>query len=839
MSFRDAINERVVILDGATGTSLQRAGMPAGVCPEQWVLEHPDVFVDLQKRYIEAGSDVLYTMTFSCNRIKLAEYGLETRQREMTIELVSLSHRAIEESGTGREIYVFGDLSMTGKQLRPVGDMEFEELVEIYKEEVRYMEEAGVDGYAIETMMSLQECRAALLAVKEVSDKPVIVTMTYESDGRSLFGTEPGTAVSVLQAMGADAVGLNCSTGPEKMEPIVERMCRFARVPIVVKPNAGMPTLIDGETRYDLEPDEFTEQMKPLISAGATIVGGCCGTDERYIQGLYDYVSKTHTSARAKVVSRVLTTERNLVEIDLDGPFIIVGERINPTGKKALQAELRDGSTDMVISFAEEQVACGAGVLDVNMGMSGIDEKAMMLRVIEEVSMAADVPLSIDSSDPDVIEAALRVYPGRALINSVSLEPGKAEKLLPLAKKYGAMVILLPLTEKGLPENIEEKHAAIDRLCELAHEAGLSDEDLVVDGLVATVGANPLAAREVLTTVSYCKKEKNLATICGLSNISFGLPERSAINSTFLTMAIAQGLTMAISNPGQVLLTNAALAADLLLAKEGSDTAYIEGVRPYETATSAGQGVTGGAGMGTVASGNSSGGATGTGTVNVGGVAGGVSREGLTGEEPELFIAILKGKKAKLVELIDERLDSGEQPGEIISEILIPAINHVGQLYEKKIYFLPQLISAAEAMKQAVDYLEPKMAEGQERKKLETIIMATVEGDVHDIGKNLVVLMLKNYGYDVIDLGKDVPSEVIIDAAEEHNASVIGLSALMTTTMTAMPEVVRLRNERGLETRVVVGGACVTEDYAREIGADGYSDDASEAVKLVNKLLNH
>ena len=821
MDFRQLLHSRVVLLDGATGSNLQRAGMPAGVCPEQWVLEHPQVFVDLQKNYIEAGSDALYSMTFSCNRIKLSEYGLQDKMREMTTKLVALSRAAIEKAAPDRDVFVLGDISMTGRQLRPIGDMDFEELVTIYREVVSCMEEAGVDGYAIETMMSLQECRAALIAVKELSDKPVLVTMTYEASGRSLFGTEPGTAISVLQAMGADAVGLNCSMGPETMAPIVERMMEFATVPIVVKPNAGVPTLIDGKTQYDLEPEDFVRQMKPLIEAGASVVGGCCGTDERYIRGLHEYLKNAPESvagrtgagkdnAAAKNI-RVLTTERNLIRIDSDGLFTIVGERINPTGKKALQAELREGKTDMVMSFAEDQVENGARVLDVNMGMSGIDEKAMMCRVIEELQIAVDVPLSIDSSDPEVIEAALRIYPGRALINSISLEPGKAEKLLPLAKKYGAMFILLPLTEEGLPKDIAEKHDAIERLTQMAYDAGLSDRDIVVDGLVATVGANKQAALDVLTTISFCKNEKNLATICGLSNISFGLPERAFVNTAFLTMAIHEGLTMAIANPGQTMLTNAALASDLLLMKEESDTAYIEGVRALETAPAA---------SGTASEAKTP------------------SAYALTGNESDVFLLVLKGKKTGLTEAIDAMLASGRHPGGIISDELIPAINKVGELYEKKVFFLPQLIAAAETMEQAVAYLEPKLAEEGNRRKLETVVMATVEGDVHDIGKNLVVLMLKNYGYDVIDLGKDVPAETIIETAEKRNAAVIGLSALMTTTMTAMPEVVKLRNERGLSAKIVIGGACVTEDYAREIGADGYSDDAGDAVRLVNRLLD-
>ena len=817
MNFREKLHSGVVYLDGATGTNLQACGMPTGVCPESWVLENEDIFVGLQKKYIAAGSDALYSMTFSCNRVKLAEYGLEDSQEQMIRDLVSLSRKAIEESGTTREIAVLGDISMTGKQLAPVGEMTFDELFDIYKETAQCMVKAGVDGFAIETMMSLSEARAALLAVKEVSDLPAMVTLTYESDGRTLFGTEPGTAVSVLQAMGADAVGLNCSTGPDEMLKLVERTLEFAKVPVIVKPNAGMPKLVEGRTTYDLGAEEFATQMKVLADAGATVLGGCCGTTDEHIDLLVkatkDSVITPSDIAKDK---KVLTTERNLLEIDTSGVFSIVGERINPTGKKALQESLRAGDTEPVMDMAVAQVEAGAKVLDVNLGMNGIDEKEMMCRVVEELTLAVDVPLCIDSSDPEVIEAALRIYPGRALINSISLEPGKAEKLLPVAKKYGAMFILLPLTEEGLPKNMEEKHASIDKLMGEAAKYGLGKNDIIVDGLVATVGANKRAAIEVMETVRHCRDDLGCATICGLSNISFGLPERVFVNSAFLTMAIANGLTMAIANPSQTLLTNAAYAADLLLAKEGADEAYISGVKGIETfapATADGKNDTH-----SKRSDNPIDGA-----------------DGLS----ELATAVMKGKSEHVTELVDNLIKEGNKPGDIIDEHLIPAITKVGDLYEKKIYFLPQLISSAESMSKAVEYIEPMLAASGDRESLETVVVATVKGDVHDIGKNLVVLMLKNYGYDVIDLGKDVETELIIETAKEKNAAIIGLSALMTTTMTEMAEVVKARNEAGIKAKIIIGGACVTGDYAKEIGADGYSEDAQEAVKLVNKMLGH
>lgn len=801
LNFREFLNNGFVILDGATGSNLQRAGMKSGECPEQWIVEHPDIFIDLQKQYIAAGSDVLYTPTFTSTSIKLAEYGMEEKQEELIHELVGLTKEAIRQSGEQRDVFMMGDISMTGQQLEPVGSLPFEELVNVYKRQVQLSVDAGVDGFAIETMMSLQECRAALLAVKETCDLPVIVTLTYQEDGRTLYGTSPETALVVLQAMGADAVGINCSTGPDKMTEAVKSMAKYANIPIVVKPNAGLPALIDGVTVYDMDAETFAESMIPLIDLGATVLGGCCGTTPEHIRQLKQVVSQKTYRKLHNPPFRGLTTERNMTAIDLEGTFTIVGERINPTGKKALQEELKEGRMDMVLDMAEEQVEKGARILDVNMGMNGIDEKEMMLKAVNELTLTVDVPLSIDSSYVDVVESALRIYPGRALINSISLEPEKFEKLIPVAKKYGAMFILLPLSDAGLPKDMEEKTKIIHTILDEAKRQGMTEEDIVVDGLVATIGANKKAALEVLETIRYCKEELKLATICGLSNISFGLPERVFVNTAFLTLAIGQGLTMAIANPSQTLLTNAALASDLLLNKEEADIRYINGVS-QATITQA--------------------------------------ETKQAGAEPEghpLYIAVVKGKDGQVLELVEKELAAGVSPAEIIDTHLIPAINYVGELFEQKKYFLPQLIASAETMEKAINRLEPLLEAERGGEKLETIIMATVKGDIHDIGKNLVVLMLKNYGYDVIDLGKDVEAQTIIDKAKETGASVIGLSALMTTTMMEMKQVIDLAKAKGVTSKIIIGGAVVTQSFADEVGADGYSADAREAVKLVNRLL--
>lgn len=807
MNFRDYIRQGFVFLDGATGSNLQEHGMQAGDCPETWILEHPDVFVELQKGYIQAGSDVLYAPTFTCNRIKLAEYGLEDRLEEMTAKLVGLSRRAVEESGTTRQVYIAGDMTMTGEQLYPMGTLSFEELVDVYKEQVRALVAAGIDLFAVETMMSLQECRGAVLAIKETcgDELPVMVTLTFQEDGRTLYGTSPETAAIVLESMGVDAVGVNCSAGPDKMVDLIQRMERMVGIPLVVKPNAGLPKLVDGRTAYDMGAEEFSETMLPLVKKGATILGGCCGTTPEHIKRLRERLAGEVPVFPEKKKVRALTNERNYVEIDLEGTFSIVGERINPTGKKELQAQLREGELELVVSMAEEQVEKGAKILDVNMGMNGIDEKEMMLQAIYELTLAVDVPLSIDSSYVDVVEQALRIYPGRALINSISLEPEKFEKLIPAAKKYGAMFILLPLSDQGLPENIGEKKEIIHKILDEAKRHGLSERDIVVDGLVGTIGANKRAALEVLETIRYCREELGTATICGLSNISFGLPERQFVNSAFLTMAIASGLTMAIANPNQTLLANVALASDLLLNKPEADLKYINGVAKAQISADAPKQT---------------------------------QAQEETGVHP-LFTAVVKGKEGQVLELVKKELERGESPAAIIDSCLIPAINHVGELFEKGTYFLPQLIASAETMEKAIDYLEPMLAKERGSEKLDTVVMATVKGDIHDIGKNLVVLMLKNYGYEVIDLGKDVESQKILDTAKKEKASVIGLSALMTTTMTEMKHLVEMAKEQDCEAKIIIGGAVVTESYAQEIGADGYSKDAREAVKLVNRLLGH
>lgn len=858
--FRQIARQHLLFLDGATGSNLQKAGMPAGVCPELWIVQHPEVMTALQRAYVDAGTNILYAPTFTANRIKLKEFGLEDQIAKLNHTLVSLSREA-----AGDRAWIAGDLTMTGEQLAPMGRLDFEELVGIYKEQIGYLIEAGVDLLVVETMMSLQESRAALIAAKEVCPNlPVMVTMTFEADGRSLFGTDAQTAAVVLSSLGADAVGANCSTGPDRMAEVIRQMAKVTSIPVIAKPNAGLPSLnAEGQTVYDMRADEFGRDMSLLWEAGASILGGCCGTTPDHIRAMTQTLSGRKPPERRALGKSFLASERMTVAFGLNDPFLIVGERINPTGKKKLQAQLREGSFEMVARFAEEQEARGAAILDVNMGMSGIDEKAMMLQALEEIAGVTSLPLSIDSSHVDVIEAALRRYPGRALINSISLESEKFEKLLPLARKYGAMFILLPLSDKGLPDHLEEKISIIETIKNRALELGMQKTDIIVDGLVATVGANKNAAKDTLETIRYCR-QNGLATICGLSNISFGLPERSCINTAFLTMAISAGLTMAIANPGQDLLVAAAYASDLLLNKEESDIRYIgfagemkerhekenaereamirqdARMQAGQFAAAAGTAPESGSGAGVPAAVDSA--FTGQ-TVLV--AADSVSNKQAAPalrqdtRNPAAFMvknAVLKGNRKQIEGLTKEALRAGVSAQELLNGYLLPAINEVGELFDKGKYFLPQLISSAESMKLSIGVLEPLLLDTDNKRQMPVVVIATVAGDIHDIGKNLVALMLKNYGFQVIDLGKDVPKETIVETALKSNAQIIALSALMTTTMQEMKHVIEYAKQRGVTARIMIGGAVITQEYADEIHADGYSKDAADAVKLAKRL---
>ena len=799
------LKNKYVFLDGATGSNLVKAGMKAGDCPEKWILENPDALISLQKRYVAAGSDIVYAPTFTSNRIKLAEYGLEDRVEYINQKLVELSKEAV-----GDKAYVAGDITMTGIQLAPIGTMEFEDLIDIYKEQIRALDKAGVNLLVVETMMSLQETRAALIAAKEVSDLPVICTLTFEGDGRTLFGTDAKSAAITLESLGAVAIGANCSSGPLQMVPVIKDMVSVCSIPVIAKPNAGMPKINDaGETVYDMSPEEFAKEINELVIAGATILGGCCGTSPEYIEAIHKRYSGLTVPTRCEYKGiRRLCSERKSISFADNDSFIVVGERINPTGKKALQAELREGSFEIVRRFAEEQEENGAGILDINVGMGGIDETDTMKKVLTTVSTVTSLPLSIDTSPAEVLEQALRLYPGRALVNSISAESNVCEEKLRIARKYGAMIICLPLSDTGLPKNLEEKIDNLEFILNKAYELGFKDEDIVVDGLVSTVGADSTAALGVVETIRYAKS-RGLATTCGLSNISFGLPQRQFVNTAFLTMLINAGLTMAIMNPSQDLLMNAVFASDLLNNKKGSDIRYIERMNDKDY------------------------------SVTMQNKSDSLSNNENTSAKNEdvLYRDVLKGNTEAVSSHTNDEINKGRSPQDILNESLLPALDEVGKLFNSGRYFLPQLISSANTMKSALDILEPLMLKEESKEDMPVIVLATVKGDIHDIGKNLVALMLKNHGFKVIDLGKDVSREQIIDTAVKNNASIIGLSALMTTTMKEMKNVINYAKECGCASKIMVGGAVITPEFAKEIGADGYSKDAQQAVEVAKSLV--
>ena len=802
--FRQLTQSRLLILDGATGTELAKRGLPAGCCPEAWILEHPDAIIDLQNRYADAGSNIVYAPTFGVNRHKLANFGLENQVADMNRRLVRLSREAVR----GRAL-VFGDLAPTGLMVEPVaGGAPFESIVDIYKEQIAALLEAGVDGFAIETMLDIQEARAALIAVRELApDLPALVTLTFEPDGRTLTGTTPEAAVVTLQALGADAIGCNCSSGPADMARIIAAMHPYANVPLVAKPNAGLPHIVDGKTLFDMDAPAFAAHVQTLAQAGAALIGGCCGTTPDHIRLAAQAAASCPPPCRAASVPSCLSSSRQVLPVAQDQPFAIIGERINPTGKKALQAELRQNDFTLLRAFAREQQQAGAAILDVNLGLPGGDEKVLMRQAVALLAQDSPLPLCIDTTHPDVAEAALRLYPGRALFNSISAETDRIRNVLPIAAKYGAMIIILPLDDHGIPDSCEKRAQLVQDIFAEAQTYGYTKADVAVDGLVMTVSANPEAANVTLDLIEWVARTWQTNTVCGLSNVSFGLPRRDLINRAFLGMALGRGLNMAIANPMLADITDTARAADVLAGRDPLATTFIA---TYANTTA---------------------------PQNAAASTKTAAATAAPDAPSPIAAAVLNGDDSAITRLVQDALNAGTAPGAIVNDTLIPAITLVGDRYEKKQLFLPQLLAAAKAMKTAMQVLLPLLAQdAAAAPRLGRIIIATVEGDIHDIGKNIVAMLLNNYGFDVIDLGKDVPAATILDAAVRENVAIIGLSALMTTTMVRMRDVIDLARQRGLDhLRFIVGGAVVDQTFADSIGAI-YAKDAMDTVRAAQRL---
>ena len=780
---------RLLRLDGATGTELAKQGMPPGVCPELWVSENPQAIIAVQTAYAAAGSDIVYAPTFGGNPAKLAEFGLADRTEELNRTLAEISRNALPGK------LVFGDIAPTGAILEPAGTASFEETVNGYKRQIRGLLDGGVDGFAIETMMDLQEARAALIAVREMCDLPAIVTLTFEPGGKTLTGTDPVSALVTLQALGADAFGCNCSTGPDMMAQIIAALKPYARIPLVAKANAGMPRLVNDRTVFELEPEEFAHAALALADAGANLIGGCCGTSPAHIAALNKLLGDRPPMPVHTEFPGVVASASAYCRISPDAPFALIGERINPTGKKALQAELREGSLELVKNFALEQCSQGAKILDVNLGLAGIDETDMMRKTVSELVRTVNAPLCIDSTKPETVEAALRLYPGRALFNSVSLEKERIEKVLPIAAKYGAMLILLPLTDEEIPCTLDGRIAVLEQLLKETDKYGYDTAEIVTDALVMTISAAPDAAAVTMDFIAECRKRK-LNTTCGLSNVSFGLPQRAVANLTFLGMAMGRGLNSAIANPSAPGIADAVIAADALIAHDENLSAYLgrfAGTAPATVPAEAKQ----------------------------------------EKRPPELLLkeAVLNGRSSEALKALEELLAVNTiEPGKIVNEILIPAITEVGGKFERKEYFLPQLMQSAAAMQSAMEKLEPLLKNDSTGEDGPVFVLATVKGDIHDIGKNIVALLLRNYHFNVLDLGKDVPAETIVETALKNNAAFIGLSALMTTTMPQMRVVAELARSKGFTNPIIVGGAAVDEAFAETIGAV-YAADAMATVR--------
>jgi 5-methyltetrahydrofolate--homocysteine methyltransferase len=800
-TFLSLLKKKMIVFDGSTGTMLQKYGMPTGVSPEAFCLEKPEIIQRIQKEYLDAGSDIILTPTFGANRIKLKNFGLENKTVEINTQLAKLTL----ESAKKQNKFVAGDIGPTGIFFQPFGETAIEEGLDIFREQIRALSEAGVDCIMIETQIDIQETRLALMAAKEVTDLPVIASMTFDESQKTLTGSDPLVCLNILQSLGADGIGVNCSTGPDKMLPVIQQLCSAARIPVLVKPNAGLPMIQDGETVFPMQPEEFATYAEPFWELGVSMLGGCCGTTPEHIRQAAHAVQKKKPSPKA--VSNeavVLSSPRKNCELNRvpKAPIRVIGERINPTGKAGLQEELKAGKMEILKVFAREQKEKGADILDVNVGMPGIVEKDVMVQAIQELAVISDLPLCIDSSKPDVLEAALRFYPGRALVNSLSGETEKLKHIIPIIKKYGAAYIVLPLHDQGIPETLEQRIAVLDTIYKACEAQQVSKQDSVVDGLVMTVSSNQDHAKVTLDTLAYVTNTLKCNTVLGLSNISFGLPGRSYINSTFLAMAASAGLSSVIANPSVEVLMQAKYASDVLTGRDKNSKAYIEQFQRQ----------------------------------------GGSSAPRSTPKQnlsPEAMIQdiIVQGDKELIEKPITALLDQNVPAIEIVQKHMIPAIQLVGDKFNRKEYFLPQLIASAETMEKGVKILTPLLDQAEKTSKGVGVI-ATVKGDIHDIGKKIVALLLRNNGYDIIDLGKSVDEATIVNKAIEHKADFIGLSALMTTTMTEMKKVIDLVQTRQLNVKVILGGAVVTQKYADEIKADGFAVDAGKSVVLLEQLFS-
>ena len=810
-SLLERLGKEYLFCDGGTGTFLQEHGLMGGELPETWNVTHPEVILELYESYLKAGADIFNTNTFGLNSLKFPG-----RVEELMNAAVELAKKA--RVNTGREdAYIAIDIGPTGKLLEPMGDLSFDRAVEVFGEAMAAGEKAGGDLVLIETMSDSYEAKAAVLAAKEYTSLPVIVTTVYDQKGKLLTGGNVDSTVAMLEGLGVDALGMNCGMGPDLMIPMVERMVEVASVPIVVNPNAGLPRTEGDKTVFDVTPEEFSDIMCTIADMGVQVLGGCCGTTPEHIRQTVLKVRQREFHPNTPKNLTVITSFCQVVVCDRKP--IIIGERINPTGKKRFKQALRDHDIDYILSQGLEQEDAGADILDVNVGLPEIDEPALMKEVVTKLQGVTGLPLQLDTTDVVALEQGLRYYNGKAMINSVNGKKEVIESVMPLVKKYGGVLVGLALDEDGIPETADGRIKVAEKIYEAADRYGIPRKDIVIDGLCMTISSDSSSAVTTLETLRRIRDEYHGHSILGVSNISFGLPQRQVINSYFLTMAMQMGLSFAIMNPNNEQMMAAYRS---FLALSDMDPQCMGFIEAYANAT-----------LATLSTGGSAGTASGNGSA---GTAANTSDEGgQGGSKSALGNAIERGMVGVAKSAMTEEIKTRD-PLEVINDELIPALDKVGKGFEKGTVFLPQLLLSADAAKAAFEVVKQAMA-GKPREMKGKVIIATVKGDIHDIGKNIVKVMLENYGYDVIDLGKDVPPEVIVDRAIKDDVKLVGLSALMTTTVVSMEETIKLLREKKPDTKVVVGGAVMTQEYADAIGADCYAKDAMATVRYADTVL--
>ena len=803
--FRERLGKEWLVCDGGTGSILQARGLKGGELPETWNLKKPEEIIALHCGYLEAGCDIFNTNTFGANALKFPN-----DLREIVTAAVELAKEARRR--TGREdAFIALDIGPTGKLLEPLGDLPFEEAVDLFGEVVRYGSEAGADLVLIETMSDSYEAKAAVLAAKENCGLPVCITTTFDGSGKLLTGGSVDSTAALLEGLRVDAIGVNCGLGPEQMFPIVKRLTEVCSVPVIVNPNAGLPRTEGGRTVYNVGPEEFAEQMTRIAAMGVHVVGGCCGTTPEHIRLTAERVKAMPFKEPVRKHRSVVSSFSQCVEI---GPRpVIIGERINPTGKKKFKQALRDKDTEYILQEGLRQEDSGAHILDVNVGLPEIDEPSMMVSVIRGLQSVLTLPLQIDTTDPDALEKGMRIYNGKPMVNSVNGKKESIETVFPLVRKYGGVLVALTLDEEGIPSDAEGRVRIAKKIFEAADRYGVPREDILIDGLAMTISSDNTSALTTLETIRRVKEELGGNTVLGVSNISFGLPRRAIINAHFLTMALQCGLSAAIMNPGSEDMMQSYRA---YCALAGLDPQCMEYIGTYAgtqdpvrvTAVAGSPGKAGGAGTGTPAKGGSS--------------------------SMSLIECVSRGMAESAAAAARKELEEKE-PLALINEELIPALDKVGKGFEKGTIFLPQLLMSADAAKAAFEVVKETM-KGQAQKIKGRIILATVKGDIHDIGKNIVKVMLENYGFEILDLGKDVAPETIVEAAIRENIELVGLSALMTTTVVSMEETIRLLHEKKPDTKIVVGGAVMTQEYADAIQADCYAKDAMATVHYAEEV---